>query len=462
MYNDGQELLRPRMRSRRHINDGENMRRFGDMAAQKYSCFVISPIGNEGTEIHEEYQKVLDYLIRPALQIFEIKVSRGDHYVNDTRIDDSVIQKVQDSDICICDITMPNPNVYYELGRRVETGKPLILLQRAGTPESPVNLEGLPYISYDWSTFITVKDAQTRLRAAVKSVLDQGLEQAGASATLGDIASSISRLERKLSRRRSSASATSTLSPAQRSSESDTSPDDRFRYALLTRNIPMAEQAMDELQVRMEKLKFYDLIVEQAAAMGSRRAGEMLIDMAEEFMDSSMSFRKKVEYLGSLVSFANRSDTEQENRELVEKLCRILEAQSSGEDPENVVQIHNQKNRLYYGLYTETEDPEVLRDAIDELQKALRIGAFNFLYYNLAMCLERLSADTGDQEALVQAKEAIESALALDEKKDGDHYEMACKIYYRLQDPKFEDTYAVFDQLDHVAATLLLHRLRED
>ena len=32
----------------------------------KYTCFVISPIGDEGTELHEEYQDLFDLIIVPA------------------------------------------------------------------------------------------------------------------------------------------------------------------------------------------------------------------------------------------------------------------------------------------------------------------------------------------------------------------------------------------------------------
>ena len=77
----------------------------------KYTCFVISPIGEEGTEVHEEYQDLFDLIIKPALEIYDMDVRRGDHFVNEGRIDDSVIKNVQMADICICDISMPNVNV---------------------------------------------------------------------------------------------------------------------------------------------------------------------------------------------------------------------------------------------------------------------------------------------------------------------------------------------------------------
>ena len=121
----------------------------------------------------------------------------------------------------------------------------------------------------------------------------------------------------------------------------------KLRFALRSRNIPLAEEAMQQLQYRMDKIKFYDQVVEQVAAMGSKMAGEMAVEMAEEFFDSDVSFHKKVEYLGCLVSYLGRADKEQEGLELVQKLCSRLEGEADGEDPEDVAQIYNQPNRLY-------------------------------------------------------------------------------------------------------------------
>lgn len=106
----------------------------------KYQCFVISPIGNEGTEVYLEYKDLYELIICPALEIYDIEVKRGNHFVSDDKIDDSVIKNIQEADICICDISEPNPNVYYELGRRDETGKPIVLLKKKGTPQSPVDI----------------------------------------------------------------------------------------------------------------------------------------------------------------------------------------------------------------------------------------------------------------------------------------------------------------------------------
>ena len=45
----------------------------------KYTCFVISPIGQMGTQIRQDADDLLELIIEPALEIYDFKVIRGDH-----------------------------------------------------------------------------------------------------------------------------------------------------------------------------------------------------------------------------------------------------------------------------------------------------------------------------------------------------------------------------------------------
>lgn len=112
----------------------------------------------------------------------------------------------------------------------------------------------------------------------------------------------------------------------------------------------------------------------------------MLIEKAEEFFDSNMTFKKKMEYLGSMVSYLNKFKQGLENLELVEKICDSLEIQSTNENPEDIIRIYNQQNRLYAGIFAATQDTAWLDKAIIALKKAISIYEVDFLYSNLAMC----------------------------------------------------------------------------
>lgn len=427
----------------------------------KHTCFVISPIGDEGTELYQEYKDLFELIIVPALEVFDFEVRRGDHFVNDDKIDDSVIRNIQDADICICDISIPNPNVYYELGRRDETGKPILLLKRKGSGQCPVDIATRRYFEYEWEGRYAIREAQNHIRTFVEPLVEMGFEERGSSATLSDIADCLNRVERKLDRLSKAERGSGVLSATAAASipTDNTDPKDKFKLALMQKNVPLAEQAMDQLQYRMEKLSFYDQVVEQVASMGSSRAGNMLIEFAEEFFDSNMSFKKKTEYIGSLVSYSNKSNREEEVLDLILSLCGRLERSADGVEPAQIVSIYNQQNRLFYGIYRNTNDVLWLDKAVAALYKAIGISKHNFLFYNLATCQFARFRSGGDTEALKAAREAIESCLERDQKEDKDHLELACKIYAKLEDPKLGDVFERLAKLDPVAAQILARDL---
>lgn len=427
---------------------------------KKYKCFVISPIGNEGTEIYEEYKDLYELIIRPALEIYPIDVKRGDHFVSEDKIDDSVIRNIQEADICICDISEPNPNVYYELGRRDETGKPVVLLKKKGTAQSPVDIATRRYIEYEWEGRYGIRDAQDHIRSMVGPMIEQGFEDRGKGATLRDIADTISRLERKIDRLSTENRGGSRASVDIPFSGNNTDPVSKFKYALLERNLSMAEEAMQQLQYRMDELAFYDQVVEQVAALGSVKAGEMLIEKAEKFFDSDMSFKKKIEYLGCMISYAYRVDKEMSILELVEKICDSLEIHASSEEPEDVIQIYNQQNRLYHGIFGSTRDVSWLDKAIIALKKAIAIYGTSYLYNNLAMCYYAYADEKKEFEYYQLAEEAIDMCLELDTTEDAEHLKLACKIYIIVKSPKFDDVFERLAKTNPMEARLLAEELK--
>ncbi|MCQ2539430.1 MAG: hypothetical protein MJ114_03165 [Acetatifactor sp.] len=427
---------------------------------REYTCFVISPIGQEGTELYEEYKDLLELIIVPALEIYNIKVRRGDHFINDDKIDSSVIKNIQDADICICDISLPNPNVYYELGRRDETGKPVLLLKKKGTPQCPVDIATRRFFEYEWEGRYAIREAQNHIRSFVEPLIDQGFEEKGKSATLSDIADSISRLERKIDRLGTAAPAAGSvlggvpLGDAAKAT-SDADPNDKLSLALMQKNIPLAEEAMAQLQVRMDKLKFMDTVVRKVAQLGSEPAGKLMIASADEYFDSSVSLTAKLNFLGSMVTYATKKAKTEEFLTLFHRVCKSLELQAENERPEAVQTIYNQQNRLYYSFYLDTRNIEWLEKAITALKKAIQIAPENFLYYNLCTCYYSYSKNTGNMDMMELAREAIDACLAKDTKDDKDHVEYACRIYSALKDPRLGDMFEKLRAINPIRAQVI-------
>ena len=423
-------------------------------------CFMVAPIGESGSEIRRNSDDLRDLIIRPVLESFGFTVLRGDHRSEAGQIDIDVIRAVQESDLCIVDLSIPNPNVYYEFGRRDETGKPLILLKSKGSEDLPVDVATRRYIEYDLDSRRGIIDACEQLKNFVEPIVQKGFESSGTGASLAELAEILRRVERKVDRINQSGTNKPDVPPIDvLPDDDDTDPTDLFRYALRQRNLPMAERAMHMLSFRMERYRWLDLIVEQVAALGSVSAGDLLIENASDFMDNMESFKKKIEYLGCLVANLNRTDRELDNLELVERLCESLKAISENEDVDLRIQIFNQLNRLYYGIYTSTDEVKWLEKAIEELRKALSIKEdAHYLHYNLAMCLKQRDG-SGDKELALQH---ILRCIELDgDKIDADHLVMACELMYSLDDERLSDHLGILDRINPIKAQLLRAKLKQ-
>src|SRR5262245_4824286 len=100
----------------------------------KKCCFVISPIGQEGTAIRGHADDVLEFIIQPALKKFkekfniEIDTVRADHIEQTGGITKQMFDEILKADLCVAILTGHNPNVFYELAVAQAAARPVIML----------------------------------------------------------------------------------------------------------------------------------------------------------------------------------------------------------------------------------------------------------------------------------------------------------------------------------------------
>lgn len=94
------------------------------------TCFVISPIGDEGTEYRKHADLVLSSLIEPALKSLGLTAVRADKISIPGMITGQVIDHVSRAKLIIADLSFGNPNVYYELALRHAIRKPAVQIIR--------------------------------------------------------------------------------------------------------------------------------------------------------------------------------------------------------------------------------------------------------------------------------------------------------------------------------------------
>jgi hypothetical protein len=88
------------------------------------NCFVASAFE------HRDVDDIYDHAIRPILKELNLHPSRVDRVEHNDDIDDRIFKLIEQSNVCIADLTFARPSVYYEAGYAHGIGKPVIYIAR--------------------------------------------------------------------------------------------------------------------------------------------------------------------------------------------------------------------------------------------------------------------------------------------------------------------------------------------
>jgi len=96
-------------------------------------CFLISPIGEEGSSVRTR-SDLMRRLIVEASLVPEIvdHVERADDHTNPGEITPVIVSAILEADLVVADLTDANPNVYYELAIAHAYGKPTVHIRLTG------------------------------------------------------------------------------------------------------------------------------------------------------------------------------------------------------------------------------------------------------------------------------------------------------------------------------------------
>ena len=111
-------------------------------------CFVISPIGPEGSQIREHADDVFEYIIKPAMEECDIQAFRSDHFQEPGKITEQMFREILTDALSIAVLTGHNANVYYELAVAHAAGRPVIVLLEKGET-LPFDIRDLRCVYYD-------------------------------------------------------------------------------------------------------------------------------------------------------------------------------------------------------------------------------------------------------------------------------------------------------------------------
>jgi hypothetical protein len=131
--------------------------------AQKPTCFVISPIGPNESDIRKRADKVLKHIFKKALAD-KYDVIRADDMDEPGMITSQVLRAVQEAPLVVADLTGHNPNVLYELAVRHAIEKPIIHAIEPKLSKIPFDIAGFRTIEFDLTDPDSIESAVEQLK----------------------------------------------------------------------------------------------------------------------------------------------------------------------------------------------------------------------------------------------------------------------------------------------------------
>jgi hypothetical protein len=140
------------------------------------TCFVISPIGSDVSDIRKRADQVLKYVIEPAAAVCGYVALRSDKISEPGNITSQVIAQVLDAPMLVADLTGSNGNVFYELALRHAVKKPFVQLIADGE-KIPFDIAGMRTVYLNHRDLDSVQAAKEEIEKQIKAVEGKPPEQ---------------------------------------------------------------------------------------------------------------------------------------------------------------------------------------------------------------------------------------------------------------------------------------------
>lgn len=399
---------------------------------QNKTCFVISPIGDDGSDTRINADDVFDLLIEPALEPFGFNVIRADKIKRPSVITTEIIKMVQESTLCIIDLTEHNANVFYECGRRHENGKPFIQLIKKGE-KLPFDLSGIRTIHYDVSTPRLARETVKEIQEFVTELELENYKDTSSGESVGSIAETLSRIERKINGLSQAKAFPQPSNPTSLERSIKTTfgnPLKILQDALIQGDfdtaISILPKLSDDMKIQLSRV---------LGPSGDERVGNVLIPLLDSNIES---IERRFELLRGLAEYYVSRDEESEGASILEKHIRDL---SNNEEisANDRAAILNSLQKLFYGA-KRYEDALIVCDEVTSL--APDEPSF---HYNASLIYEKLGQ-------FKKSKQEIETCLKLGT-DDEDHLSQAIDIYKELDDmAKYEDCLSKLESINPALA----------
>lgn len=140
------------------------------------TCFVIMPFG-EKADVHGvlvNFDRIYDDFIVPTVKAAGLSGERCDRIDAAGNIHRRMFEQIWTADVAVVDLSLLNPNVFYELGIRHALRRSITILVRRKGTGVPFNVSNLDVIEYDETDSNSLQAARRKILNSIKAGYAQG------------------------------------------------------------------------------------------------------------------------------------------------------------------------------------------------------------------------------------------------------------------------------------------------
>ena len=380
---------------------------------EQHTCFVISPIGESGSDTRKAADDFFDLIVQPAVEKFGFEVVRADKIAKPGSITEDILRLVQESALCIVDLTGHSPNVFYECGRRHETGRPCIQLVKE-SEAIPFNLAGIRTIKYQLSDPRAVRNTVTDVQSFVADIERTGFSRASSGASMSAIAETLGRIERRLVNIESARQQPLEIGTGQTLRSLFQNPLKAMQEAMIRGDLA----ALVELLPRLENtLGFNDAVMHTASiiAINGHAVGADVLRRALTG-ETKLTPATYMAAVGGLVQYYVARSEEREGCELLQPIVDAYLSDEEDIGKADQAFLHNQLSMLQYGAGD-------YAGGLASLEKAIELNPDERSYwYNISIIYDCLALSD-------KACDAARRSITDLENPDADHLAHAIEVF---------------------------------
>ena len=141
------------------------------------TCFLVCPIGGPNSPDRIRSDKLMRLILQPICDDLKINLIRIDKINQGTKITDDIHQHLDQSKYCIVDLSNLNQNVFYELGFRIRSNLPTIIIKSNDDKNTiPFDISGIRVFTYNFDVE-DIEDSKSKIKEALINIPDRVVKE---------------------------------------------------------------------------------------------------------------------------------------------------------------------------------------------------------------------------------------------------------------------------------------------